>query len=48
MRKKFLIKLLRAELGLLLGFGMNKDQSLGREDRNSTQNIPLSTIYAII
>ena len=29
--KKFLMKLWETRLGLLLGFGMNKDQSLGEE-----------------
>jgi IS605 OrfB family transposase len=47
--KKFLMKLWEKRLGLLLGFKMNKRLKSGRRRfRNSTQNLPLSTKYAMI
>jgi len=47
--KKFLMKLWKRRVKLLLGFGMNKRlKPRERRFRNSTQNIPLSTIYVMI
>jgi IS605 OrfB family transposase len=47
--KKFLMRLWETRLGLLLGFKMNKRLKSGRRRfRNSTQNLPPSTIYAMI
>jgi IS605 OrfB family transposase len=47
--KKFLMKLWETRLGLLLGFKMNKRLKSGRRRfRNSTQNLPPSTINAMI